>query len=177
MPLSQHAASSGGLHQSQTRRDDPALTQRVQAVTSHAAEYTQRWWCHAFSSPRTVVQMYGRLLVAGGRGPPRVPTCSLTLRHALTHEETVLVDNIYGWSYDDATFDEYPRFHDGRVVDYGFTSLEFCESGEYEVNVDFFYPVMVWALSLFDAGELRVLRVKDPSGLPHRRFDVAALGW
>jgi hypothetical protein len=140
--------------------DDPTLTQRVQAVTSHTAEYMQRWWGGA-AVPRSVAQNYGRLLAAG-RGPARVPTCSHTLRHAPTREETPLTDEDESW-YDDAVFEDYPQFRDGVVVDYGPTSREFRESGRRSMQVSFFYPVIVWALSLLEAGELRALRVKDPN--------------
>jgi hypothetical protein len=144
------------------RRDDPTVTQRVQVVTSHAAEYMQRWWGGA-AAPPSVVHMYGRLLLAAGCGPARVPTCSHTLRHAPTRVETKLTDEEYDCWYDYAIFEDYPQFCDGVVVDYGPTSRDYRECGRHEIRVDFFYPVMVCALLLFDAGELRVLRVDDPN--------------
>jgi hypothetical protein len=63
---------------------------RLQAVTSHAAAYLQRWcekhWSDALFSIRARTQMYvfALLLVAAGRGPARLPTCEHTLRHART---------------------------------------------------------------------------------------------
>jgi hypothetical protein len=153
-------SSSGGPHQSRMRNDS-TITQQVQAVTSHAAEYVQRWWSGAAPVAPSMVQMYGQLLLAGGRGPARIPTCCHTLRHVPTRVETQLTDED-DWD-GHPIFEEYPKFRDGVVVDYGPTSLEFRESGRYAIRVDFFYPIIVRALWLFDAGELRALRVRDPN--------------
>jgi hypothetical protein len=74
----------------------PSVMPRVRAVTSHAAAYTQRWWCgtifsgqhifvpgggsHALTD-REPARMSARLLIAAGCGSARVPTCENALRH------------------------------------------------------------------------------------------------
>jgi hypothetical protein len=80
-----HAGSAEG------KRPDPAvskemmgvggLTRRVHAVTSHSAEYMQRWCCEPLWRTQTE-QICAQLLAAAGRGPARLPTCEYVLRHA-----------------------------------------------------------------------------------------------
>jgi hypothetical protein len=60
---------------------------RLQAVTSHVAEYVQRlWWrpWHVEEADAIMARMpiYARVLIAAGRGPARIPTCEHILRDA-----------------------------------------------------------------------------------------------
>jgi hypothetical protein len=76
-----NATVTGEMSRTRRLHDDPCVSRRVQAVTSHTAEYMQRWCSEPLWRTQTE-QICAQLLVAAGRGYARLPTCERTLRHA-----------------------------------------------------------------------------------------------
>jgi hypothetical protein len=135
---------------------------RVQAVTSHSAQYTHHWVYGPFST-KAETRACARLLVAAGGGPGRVPSCEHTLRYARVIVEKLVDDGsrsrykLSRRSLRDIR--EFPQFTQG-LIDYGPKSVVTRADG-HGARVDYFFPVVVRALLLLGPGELPALGVGD----------------